>query len=305
MAKVKVGVAGVGVMGEHHTRIYSILDEAKLIGVYDFNPDRAREVAAKYGCDPYANLSDLLNQVSALTIASPTSTHYEVAINCLKAGKHLLVEKPLAGNHKDAAQIASEAKAYNCILASGMIERFNPAFQKAFSLVKNDKILGMEFKRYSPLPARITDASVVMDVMFHDIDLALALARIRHTDIKASGRKVKTDRLDEAQATIYFADGLIAKIEASRVKDEKKRHISITTDKAIYEVDLLAKRLYKREFETLTNRQEIEVKTEDQLTLELKDFLHAIDQGRSPRVPGESSLIPIEIAEEVERLACL
>lgn len=304
MAKVKVGVVGVGVMGEHHARIYSTLKEAKLIGVLDFDQARSNEVAAKYNCRSFSSLDELLPLVEALTIASPTSTHYQVGLSCLKAGKHILIEKPLASSLNNARSLVNESKSNKCLLASGMIERFNPAFLRVYQIVKHEKLLGLDFKRFSPFPARITDASVVFDMMFHDIDLALALARIRVNSISASGKNIRTDKLDEAKATIYFIDGLIAHIEASRVKDAKQRSIHITTDKNIYEVDLLSKRLYKRNFETLTEREEIEVKPADQLTLELTDFCRAVDQGRDPKVSGFQSIPVIEIAEEVEKLSC-
>jgi predicted dehydrogenase len=304
MAKVKVGVAGVGVMGEHHVRIYSALKEASLIGLFDSSPDRAREISTKYQCQSFSSLDSLLSQVSALTLASPTSTHFDLATHCLNHKKHLLVEKPLAPTLSEAQELVNLAKAKKCILACGMIERFNPAFTKALSLVRHEKLLGLDFKRFSPFPERISDASVVMDMMLHDLDLALALAPAKLTSFKAHGNKLRSSRLDEASATLFFSDGLIAKIDASRVKESKQRTLAITTDKCLYEADLLNKRLFKRDFESLSIRQELEVKSEDQLTIELKDFLRAVAQGRLPRVPGSESISLIKLAEEVEKQAC-
>ena len=304
MAKVKVGVVGVGQMGDHHARIYSNLKEAKFIGVYDPDQAKAEEVSIKYRCRAFPSLESLFKEVEALSIVCPTSKHYETASACLNNHKHLLVEKPLASTSAEARDLASLAKVKKLILAIGMVERFNPAFKKASSLLKNETILGMDFKRYSPFPSRISDASVVLDMMLHDIDLALSLSSTEVTSIKASGKNVRTDRLDEASATLYFKDGQIAKIEASRVKDEKKRMAVITTDKAIYEIDLLNRHLYRRGFDALTDKLKVDLEAEDQLTAELRDFLLAIDRGRSPKVPGEEGIAPIEIVEEVERLSC-
>jgi len=304
MAKVKVGVIGVGVMGEHHVRIYSALKEASLIGLFDSNPDRALAISNKYACQSFASPDSLLAQVSALTLASPTSTHFDLARLCLKHKKHILVEKPLASSLAEAEELVSQARANKCVLACGMIERFNPAFTKASSLVRQEKLLGLDFKRFSPFPERISDASVVMDMMLHDLDLALALAPAQLASFKAQGRKVRSSRLDEATATLFFTDGLIAKVEASRVKESRQRSLAITTDKGLYEADLLNKRLYRRDFDSLSVRQELEVKSDDQLTAELKDFVRAVSLGRAPKVPGSESLTLIKLAEEVEKQAC-
>jgi len=305
MAKIKVGVIGVGVMGEHHARIYSTLKEAKLVGVFDPDMDRAGLIASKYGGRAFPSLDLLLKEVDAVTLASPTSLHYEIALSCLNNHVHLLAEKPLAATSAQAEEIVSLSSKKKCVLATGMIERFNPAFKKALSMVKHESILGMDFKRYSPFPSRISDASVVLDVMLHDIDLSLALSRTEVASVKASGRKIRTDKLDECSATFYFKDGLIAKLEASRVKSEKKRSAIITTENSIYEVDLLNKLLFKRDFNALTEKQSIEIAPENQLTLELKDFLHSIDRGRAPKVSGNEAVSSIKLVEEVERLSCL
>jgi len=305
MAKIKVGVIGVGVMGEHHARIYSTLKEAKLVGVFDPDLDRSGLIASKYGCVSFSALEALLKEVDAVSLASPTSLHYELALACLNKNVHLLAEKPLAASSIQAEEIVALAGKKKLVLAVGMIERFNPAFKKAQALVRHETILGMDFKRFSPFPARISDASVVFDMMLHDIDLCLALSKTTVASIKASGRKVKSDKLDECSAIFYFKDGLISKIEASRIKTDKKRSIVITAESALYEVDLLGKRLFKRDFNHLTEKQSIETQNEDQLTLELKDFLHAIGRDREPKVPGNEAVSAIKLAEEVERLSCL
>ncbi len=185
-----------------------------------------------------------------------------------------------------------------------MIERFNPSFQKAYSIIKHETILGLSFSRFSPYPDRISDASVVMDMMLHDIDLSLLLSASEVDSIRAYGNKVRSPFLDEAVATLYFKNGLIAKLEASRVNPEKKRMAIITTDKAIYEIDLLKKHIFQRQFSHISEKNEIPLVLEDQLTLELKDFMRAIIQSRPPKVSGIDSLLPIKIAQEVEKLSC-
>ncbi len=304
MAKVKVGVIGVGSMGENHVRIYSTLKEAKLIGVFDNDLSRAKQIAEKYGTQSFDSIDTLLRGVEAVSVVTPTSTHFQVIEQCLNSSIHVLAEKPMAPTLAESEALVALAKKKKRVLGVGMIERFNPAFKKLQALVKHDLVLGMELKRFSPFPARISDASVVPDMMLHDIDLALALSRTEVDSMKASGRKVRTDRFDECSVTLYFKDGLIAKLEASRVKPDKLRMITVTTDKAIYEADLLNKKLSSRGFDNLPEKTVIEVGRDDQLSLELKDFLHAIDKGRAPKIPGEEALPAIKIVEEVERTAC-
>ena len=305
MAKIKVGVIGVGSMGENHVRIYkSLSKDFSLIGVFEPNIERANEIAVKYGTTAFATLEELLPNIEALSLVSPTSLHAQIAKVCLGQKKHLLVEKPLAGTYKDAEEVVNIAEQNQCTLAVGMIERFNPAFAKALTLLKGEKILGATFKRFSPYPQRISDASVVFDMMLHDIDLAIALSSSPVSSVKASGKKVCSKLLDEAAATLYFQDGLIVKIEASRVKDDKKRHITVTTDKYLYEIDLLKKSLYRRSFDCLTDKEDIDVAQDDQLTSEFKDFYSAITKKREPKVSGRTSLLSLHIAEEVEKTKC-
>jgi len=137
-------------------------------------------------------------------------------------------------------------------------------------------------------------------MMIHDIDLACVLNKTGVATIKCSGKKVQSDKLDEASATLYFKDGMVAKIYGSRAKNDKYRFMQITTDHAIYDVDLLTKTLYKREFETLVNKTEIETHPADQITLEQKDFYSSIANNRKPKCPATQAVPVMKVAEEVE-----
>lgn len=304
MSKIKVGVVGAGIMGDHHARIYSTLKEAKLVGLYDSDPARAQEVAGRYGCLAFPDMHSLASEVDALSVASPTSTHYSLALDLLKAGKHLLIEKPIALDVGQAEELCSLAQERDLVVAVGMIERFNPAFIRASSLLKKEMILGLTFKRFSPYPARIFDASVVMDVMIHDLDLALSLAGVELDSFKSSGRIVRSASPDEAETLMYFKDGLIARVLASRVKEQKERSLQAITDRSIYEVDLLQKTVQVRSFASLSDRTQLEVKAADQLTLELKDFLSAIAKDRDPEVPCTAGLKALKLALGVEQQIC-
>ena len=304
MAKVKVGIVGCGIMGGFHTKVASDLKEAKLIGIFDADAPRAQEIANKYATTNFESIEKLINEVDALIIAAPTSTHFELAKLALEKGRHLLVEKPLTLESATAELLAKLAEQKKLVLAVGMIERFNPAFSKAYSIVKREKILSFNIQRFSPFPERISDASVVWDMMIHDIDIALTLNKSGVDSIKAEGKKLLSGKLDEATSTIYFKDGTIAKISCSRAKNDKYRFMSIITDHSIYEVDMLAKKLFKRDFETLINKTEIEVLSADQIALEQKDFFSSIENNREPKSGASDAILAMKIAEEVE-LKCL
>src|SRR3989339_1418965 len=166
MARVKVGIVGCGVMGSFHIKnALALTNEAKLIGIFDANPDKLKEMAEKFSVIPYSTIEDLIKaEVDALIIAAPTSLHFEIAKLCLNKKIHLLVEKPLTMDAESCKELVDLADAKKRVLAVGMIERFNPAFSKALLLTKRDKILGIDIKRFSPFPERISDASVVWDM---------------------------------------------------------------------------------------------------------------------------------------------
>lgn len=301
MAKIKVGIAGCGVMGRFHVKTALALTECSLVGIFDSNQDIYPTLSLGPKVKLFASFDEMLENVSAVIIATPTSTHYDFAFGALNKHKHLLVEKPLTLDSSSSKTLVDKALASNLILSVGMIERFNPAFIKLRALVKNDKILGIDISRFSPFPERISDASVILDMMIHDIDLAALIGNTAISQIKASGEKIKSQRLDEANATLYFKDGLIAKLSASRCKNEKLRRIIITTDKGIYEADLLNKKISFRDYATLGNNIDIQVTLADQLTAEQKDFFNAISKGRPSKSPGEDAIRAISVAEEIEK----
>lgn len=296
---LKVGVIGVGFMGDNHARTLSSLPGAKLYAVYDAAPARAKEIAERYQVLAAGTVAELLSLVEAVTVVTPTATHFEVARLCLEAGKPLLVEKPLAATAAEAQQLVSWAEARNLILAVGFIERFNPAFQELRKLIRKEKILGLDIKRFSPFPARITDADVVMDMMIHDLDLLSALLPSDEIEsVKAEGAKVQSKNLDKVTATLFFRSGIIAKVEANRVFGSKTRKFVVSTENALFEADLLNKQVYVRDL--VQNLPSVHhVKPVDQLTIELSDFINAIKSGTCPRVDGSAGYRASCLAEEV------
>jgi predicted dehydrogenase len=298
----KIGIIGVGSMGKNHARILADLPGVRLAGVADASPALAEASGKHLDVPWFDDYQKLLPEIEAAVIVTPTSTHYEIAQACLQAGKHLLVEKPLTGTSSLARSLVSLAEDKGLVLAVGMVERFNPAFQKLLKQIKGEKIIGIDIKRLSPFPERITDTDVVFDMMIHDLDLFLNLYPEEIVELKAKGEKIRTKKFDRLVATFTHKNGTISRIEASRVFGSKTRRISITTDRALYEADLLNKQVYIRDFSSPIPST-VPVKPVDQLTEEHKDLLAAIKGERSPMVSGSSFIRTLELTEEVVKNA--
>ena len=203
---IRIGVIGVGNMGQHHTRILSFMKDVELVGVSDINVERGLETASKYKVRFFEDYCDLLPHVDAICVAVPTRLHYAVGINCLLAGIHVLIEKPIAASISEAESLVNAAAESQCILQVGHIERFNPAFRELSQVLKTEEVLALEAHRMSPYSARANDVSVVLDLMIHDIDLLLELAGSPVVKLTASGtRSLDSGYLDYVTATLGSA----------------------------------------------------------------------------------------------------
>jgi len=303
MKKVKVGVIGTGIMGGFHAGQYKNIKEADLVGIYDQDDNRAKEVSEKYHTKAFGDMGELVSSVDALSIATPTSTHYRTGMACLEAGKHILIEKPITLDPKEADDLIKKAKVNNLVLAVGHIERFNPAYRKFKDMFRERDIEAVnviDAKRLSPYPERITDASVVLDIMIHDIDLIMDMVNSRIKHIKAVGEKVRSKTLDKVIAQITFENGVTANIEADRLHDKKVRSLLISAGDHAYEVDLIKKEIVKRKEH---KKEQVKVSLYDQLQLELSDFIKAIIGNKRPLVPGEEGLEVLKVALKIEDLA--
>jgi predicted dehydrogenase len=295
MKRVKVGVIGCGVMGGFHVKQYKNIPEAELIVVSDVDPDRKIE-----GVQFFSDHNKLLELVDAVSITTPTFTHYKIGMDAIKAGKHVLMEKPISMNNKEADELVKLAKTAKVVFAVGHIERFNPSFVALRKAMRKDRPEIIDIKRLSSFPARIADVSCVIDMMIHDIDLAIKLSGTKVETVKATGKKVKTDKLDHAEAVIVFRNGTIANIESSRVHTDKVRMLVAASGKKIYEADMLNKKAY---ISGQGKRTEIKTDTYDQLNNELQDFINAVAYNKKPTVTGEDGKEALEIANQIEEMA--
>ena len=233
--KIRVAVIGVGHMGQYHVNIYSELNDVELVGVCDLSGERAKEIASKYNTVAYTDYKELLDKVDAVTIAVPTSCHYEASKPFIERGVHVLLEKPIANTLEEATDLFALADKGGVHLQIGHVERFNGAVQEIKKVIKDPLIL--EFRRVGPFSNRISDAGVVMDIMIHDIDIALNLIDSKVKSINAVGGQVYTGREDYAHCQLLFENGCLANFMSSRVTQEKVRTLAISQKDAYVFLD--------------------------------------------------------------------
>ena len=311
---VKVGVIGIGNMGWHHARVLSLLKDADLIGVADPNEQRGQLAKDQFQCDWYSDYHHLLSRVDAICIAVPTLLHHQVGLDALKAGVHVLIEKPIAASRKEAASLISVSKNKNCLLQVGHIERFNPAFRELNKIMNDEKIVVLEARRHSPHADRANDVSVVMDLMIHDIDLVLELVNSKIKKLSAVGGKNKEGLIDYVSATLVFENNVIANLTASKMSHKKIRSLSAHCQNGLVETDFLNHNLqihrksnesYSAEHGELVYRndgfvEEVSTTSIEPLYAELEHFLKCVQGKESPEVDGEQASRALIIADFIE-----
>ncbi len=315
---LRIGVIGVGNMGQHHTRVLSLLKDVELVGISDVNLERGIDTASKYRIKFFENYIDLLPYVDAVCIAVPTRLHHEVGITCLRHGVHVLVEKPIAASISEAESLVNAAAECQCILQVGHIERFNPAFQELSKVLRTEEILAVEADRMSPYSDRANDVSVVLDLMIHDIDLLLELTNSPVVRLTAAGsRSANSGYLDYVTATLGFANGIIATLTASKVTHRKQRRITAHCKNSLTEADFLKNEILIHRKTTAScsadhgqvlYRQDgliekVYTSNIEPLHAELEHFVNCVRGGQPPSVGGEQALKALRLASLIEQLA--
>ncbi|MBP1622763.1 MAG: UDP-N-acetyl-D-glucosamine dehydrogenase [Acidobacteria bacterium] len=225
MEQIRVGVVGVGALGQHHARVYSSLPEATLVGVVDTFPGRAEEIAGPLGTKVFPTYSDLFGKVDAVSIATPTILHSKIGEQFLKEGVHVLVEKPIAHTLEEADRLIQAAQENKRVLQVGHLERFNPAVVQLREIVRRPRFF--EAHRMGLFSPRSLDIDVILDLMIHDLDIISLLVPSPVVKVHAVGIAILTNRIDIANARIHFEDGCVANVTASRVSMEKIRKLRL------------------------------------------------------------------------------
>ncbi|MFO1498777.1 MAG: Gfo/Idh/MocA family oxidoreductase [Verrucomicrobiota bacterium] len=329
---VRVAVLGAGSLGKEHARIYAELAASGLVqfsGVFDVLPEVARRVAEKLGAKVFASVEDASESSDALSVVTPTATHFALARALLEQGKHVLLEKPMTNSAAEAAELVRLAHERGCVLQIGHVERFNPVFQYLESVAAQPRFI--EAHRLSPYPARSTDIGVVLDLMIHDLDVVLAFVKSPLTQIDAVGIPVLSATEDIANARLRFANGCVANLTASRVSPERMRKIRVfsagpTTsyisldyraqEGFIYRIaregeeesSLLRKLLASKDSTVVSQfagkkivREPVPIAKGEPLKVELESFVGCVQARQAPVVSGEAAKRALDVAFEITR----
>ena len=307
--RIPVGVIGVGALGQHHARHLTTLDEVQLVGVYDLDFARSREVAQGLATTAFTDMDELLRRVEAVTVAVPTPAHAEVGLRALERGVPVLMEKPLAATLAEADDLISSARRRQVQLQVGHIERYNRALRAAEAYLDGPRYI--ESLRLAPFQPRGTDVAVVLDLMIHDLDLVLHLTGSSATEVRASGLPVLSSHLDIANARVEFANGAVVLATASRVARERVRRLRLFQPNGYFSLDLASgggefMRVRSgwqpgtgRELSDVVERIELLAPEADALALELQSFVHAVQGQREVVVTGEEGRAALELALRV------
>ncbi|MBL7074061.1 Gfo/Idh/MocA family oxidoreductase [candidate division KSB1 bacterium] len=327
MTRVKVGVIGVGRLGQHHARLYRQLETARLIGVFDADWEVCQGVAVELKILAFRQMEDLLNQVDAVSVATPTATHGRIGRLVLQAGVHIFIEKPIADTLATADDLINQARKRGLKIQVGHIERFNPALLALRGVGLEPRFI--ESHRLATFDPRGTDVAVVLDLMIHDLDIIINLVKSPIRRIDANGVNVLTDSIDIANARLTFDNGCVANVTASRISQKKMRKMRLFQRDVYISVDFLdgISEIFRLEdvHEGLEKTPSIGVIGEyriggrkkrivynqpqvpgvNALQLELEGFLKAVAGGGDPPVTGEDGRRALEVAmkviEEIER----
>ena len=234
--QVRIGVIGVGHLGQHHVKHYKTLDNVELIGVFDIDRERSSEISKKFDVKAFDDLNSILEKVDALSIVTNTEYHYKIAEKCLKSKKHVFIEKPITAMIEEADKLLSMAEQNRVLIQVGHIERLNPALLALNEYEIKPKFL--EIQRLAPYTSRGTDVPVVLDKMIHDIDILLSLVKVPIKKIQATGLSILTNSIDIAHARMRFEDGTVASVMSSRIARDEVRKIKIFQEDLYTTLDL-------------------------------------------------------------------
>ncbi|MFH0989323.1 MAG: Gfo/Idh/MocA family oxidoreductase [bacterium] len=319
MDKIKVGVIGTGHLGNFHAKNYAQIEQAELVGVFDVDPERSAKVAREYSVRSFSSLPDMLSAVQAVSIATVTKSHFDVANEVIERGVHALIEKPITETIEQAKELVDLAERRGVKLQVGHIERFNPAILALEQFNLNP--LFIESHRLAQFNPRGSDVAVVLDLMIHDIDLILSLVKSKVIRIAANGVAVVSESADIANARLEFENGCVANVTASRISQNKMRkmrlfqhnaYISIDFSQGLSEVfrlvdetdpsitpTMMLGKIDQGTKKRIIAYEQPEVREVNALKYELELFLKSIRENTEPPVTGRDGLHALEVAQQI------
>jgi predicted dehydrogenase len=318
MDKIKTAVIGVGNLGRHHARWYKNIDISELVGVYDIDTEKNRIIAENLDVIPFTGIEEVFEHAEAVSIVVPTTFHYQVAETVINNGLNCLIEKPITATTQEAENLMSLAKKKKVVLTVGHIERFNPAVCALDEIKIEPRFI--EAHRLAAFDPRGTDVAVILDLMIHDIELALHFVDSNISRIDASAVAVISDKADIANARLTFENGAVANLTASRISLNQMRKLRIFQKSGYYSLDLANKRadIYQLAEGDLkdapgmkfplgkSGKQVLYNKAgdtdEDMLQTELRSFLEAIKSGGQPKISLRDAAEALRVAVEIDRI---
>jgi UDP-N-acetylglucosamine 3-dehydrogenase len=310
---MRLGVIGIGSIGKNHVRVCSEANTCKLVGVSDIDKRAVNEIADRFDVKPFYNYKNLISKVDAAIIATPTSTHYDIAMDFLKEGKHLLVEKPLCDNVEKAKSLVEKAEEEDLVLAVGHIERHNPvvrSVKKSLEKGKFGKLITLTSKRVGTFPGQIHDVGVILDLGIHDIDIMRYLVgEVESVYSKSGGFKQDINFEDHANIILNFENGLSGVVEVNWLTPIKIRKLFLTCSDYFVEADYVNQTITKSSsslgkvdesylyyLPIKSNIQQISLEKREPLKNEIEDFIDAIINSREPLTTGMDGMIALKIA---------
>lgn len=323
---------GTGSLGKEHARLYADLaaaGEVDFVGIHDVVPETARRIADQYRVRAFASVEETIAASEAVSVVTPTVTHFDLAKRLLEQGRHVLVEKPMTDNTEQAGELVQLARQQGCLLQVGHVERFNPVFAYLQQAAPEPRFI--ETHRLSPYPARSTDVGVVLDLMIHDLDVVLAFVNSPVVSVDAVGIPVLSRHEDIANARLKFANGCVANVTASRVSVERVRKIRVFSGGAqpcyvsldyraqegyLYRIaredeaesSLLKKLLLAKDSAIVSQfggrrivREPVPITKDEPLKLELQSFIRCVRERQTPVVSGEAAKRALDVAFEITR----
>ena len=317
---IKIGVIGVGHLGNFHLKQLGKIPQVSITGLYDNDPNRAEEMSSRNNVQSYNSLDELLDSCDAVSIVTPTGYHYAVADKALDAGCHLFIEKPITASIDHAALLLNKAEKRNKIIQVGHIERFNPAFMALET--SNLQPLFIETHRLAPFNPRGNDVPVILDLMIHDLDIVLSLVKSEIKDIRANGVKVVSSTVDIANARLEFENGCVANITASRISQKSMRKMRLFQEEDYITIDFQSGEVEEYKIcstppDLSTGDQVVElagaekryihyhkpvITQHDALKEELIHFADSIIQGQQPETDGHSAAEALKLALEIQKI---
>ena len=305
MKKIKVGVVGIGHLGNYHLQKYKLLPNVEIVGVVDALHERSRKAAVLYGCKAFTDHRDLIGKIDAVSITVPTQFHHSIAKDFLAAGIDALLEKPMTVTLEEADDLIDTAREKDVIFQIGFVERFNPAVTALGQVIENPMFI--ESHRLHPFIERGTDVDVVLDLMIHDLDIILHFVKSPVKNVEAVGVSVLSDKVDISNVRMVFENGCVANITASRITLKNLQKIRFFALEGYHSVDF-----EKRELVSLSKTQgsdgkirigynDVEVIPCDPLEEEIRAFIRSVETRTPPLVSGQEGRKSLELAVNIVR----